>query len=215
MQNVFDLIHSPSILSAIVIRHAQRYEICGAEDYWTCGLTEAGTEAANEFGRHLNGSFDSYRIFYSPVKRCQQTAESIASQLDGKVMSLAPEKMLGVSYIRVDIPKGFTEADNYPDFIRDWFDGRVPADIFKPLAETRDEHIAYMRSRLSEIERPHHLDIHVTHDWNINVLREGIFGLRHEDIGWPDFLSGLGFAREPGEIFALLFDGTAIRRQAV
>lgn len=197
MPNILELMKSHTIPSAIVIRHAQRHEICGAEGYWTCGLTEAGIEAAAEFGRHLAGSFDSYRIFYSPVKRCQQTAEAIASQLDGKVLSVAPDRLLGVSYIRVDIPRGFTEADSYPDFIRDWFDGRVPQEIFKPLAETRDEHIAYLRAKLGECSVPGNLDIHITHDWNINVLREGIFGLRHEDIGWPDFLEGLVFSINP------------------
>lgn len=215
MQNILEFMKSHTLPSAIVIRHAQRHEICGAEGYWTCGLTAAGIEAAESFGTSLDGLFRSYRIFYSPVKRCQQTAESIASRLDGKVLSVMPEKMLGVSYIRVDIPKGFTEADNYPDFIRDWFDGRVPQDIFKPLGETRDEHLAYLRAKLGECSASGRLDIHVTHDWNINVLREGIFGLRHEDIGWPGFLEGLGFTLTECRMEACFEDGKIIRRRVI
>jgi hypothetical protein len=37
------------------------------------------------------------------------------------------------------------------------------------------------------------LDLHVSHDWNIIVLRELVCGVRHEDAGWLDFLDGVVF----------------------
>ncbi len=213
MQNVLDLLNGQSNLSAIVIRHAQRHEIVGAEGYWTCGLTAAGAEQAHEFGRSLAGRFSGYRIFHSPVKRCEQTALAIAHELG--VKHVQPEKILGVSYIRVSVEEGFAEADRWGDnFLRKWFDGRVPAEIFMPLPEARDIQIAYLRSKLDEAPCGT-LDIHITHDWNINVLREGIFGLRHEDLGWPDFLSGLALSRESGLTTATLADGKSIRKKII
>ena len=213
MSNVLDLLNGQSNLSAIVIRHAQRHEIVGAEGYWTTGLTAAGLEQAHEFGRALAGRFSGYRVFHSPVKRCEQTAKAIAQELG--VEQVRPENTLGVSYIRVSVEEGFAEADRHGDnFIRAWFSGRVPPEIFMPLPEARDIQIAYLRSKLDEAPRKT-LDIHITHDWNINVLREGIFGLRHEDVGWPDFLSGLALSRDSGLTTAALADGKSIRKKII
>jgi len=206
MPNVLDLIDGLPGSGALVIRHAQRQEMRGAEGYRTCGLTARGKEQASEFGRALAGRFPGYRIFHSPVKRCEQTALAISRELG--VRRVQPEKMLGVSYIRVSVEEGFTEADRHGDnFLREWFGGRVPPEIFMPLAEARDQQVSYLRSKLAN-SGGKTLDIHVTHDWNINILREGIFGLRHEDIGWPDYLSGLAFHSRPEGLIAVLEDGS-------
>ncbi|MFO7619358.1 MAG: phosphoglycerate mutase family protein [Thermoplasmata archaeon] len=193
MQNILDLINGQSIRSAIVIRHAQRCELTGPQSYWTCGLTARGQEQAHEFGRKVAGNFPGYRIFHSPVKRCEQTALALSQELGG--VPISPEKGLGLSYLRVPVNEGFAEADSHDDFIRAWFSGLVPPEIFMPLDEARDVQLGYLRSKLAEAPG-NTLDIHVTHDWNINVLREGIFGIRHEDAGWPNFLSGLLFSED-------------------
>ena len=124
----------------------------------------------------------------------------MASLVDSgkEVISINSELLLGVSYIQIDIIDGFAESDKYaPNFIRAWFDGNVDSKIFMPLHDTKRQHLDYFKEKFSTANDRRHLDIHVTHDWNINVLREGIFGLRHEDAGWPDFLSGLGFSSLP------------------
>ncbi len=201
MSNVLNFIEKLPSQSAIVIRHAQRFEICQPDDYWNCGLTDIGMKQASDFGHEIAEHFDSYRLFFSPVKRCQQTAENIMASLvaTGKnVISINSELLLGVSYIQIDIIDGFAEADKFGNkFIRAWFDGKVDSKIFMPLQDTKKEHLAYLREKFSTANEGKHLDIHVTHDWNINVLREGIFKLKHEDAGWPDFLSGLGFSGTP------------------
>ncbi len=201
MSNVPNLIEKLSGQSAIVIRHAERFEICSAEEYWTCGLTNDGMHQARDFGLTIAEYFDSYRLFYSPVQRCQETAENIMASLEksGKIIiSIGPEKLLGVSYIQTDIIDGFHEADKFGnDFIRAWFHGKVDPKIFLPLHDTKMEHLTYLQEKFSTANGGKHLDIHITHDWNVNVLREGIFGLKHEDAGWPDFLSGLGFSGTP------------------
>ena len=203
--NILSVMEEMPGQSAIVIRHAERYEICSAEEYWTCGLTDAGIRQAINFGREIAEYHESYRLFYSPVKRCQETAENIMASLEksGKTIQLIePEKILGVSYIQIDIIDGFHEADKFGnDFIRAWFDGLVDSSFFMPLHETKHEHVNYLHEKFSTMQGKRHMDIHVTHDWNINVLREGIFGLRHEEAGWPGFLSGLGFSAKPFRAF--------------
>ncbi len=206
MRNLLDSITDHSVQAAIVIRHAQRQYISGAEGYWTSGLTPAGKDQARDFGLSLAGRFPAYRLFHSPVKRCEQTALAVSEELG--VDRVHPEKALGLSYLKVSVVEGFAEADKWGDnFLRQWFDGLVPQDIFMPLPEARDAQLAYLRQKLAEA-RPGTLDIHVTHDWNINILREGIFGLRHEDVGWPDYLSGLAFCSRPEGIVAVLEDGS-------
>jgi hypothetical protein len=209
MPNLLGLIDSLPGSGAIVIRHAQRHEICGAEGYWTCGLTDIGIEQARRFGQSLAGKFGSYRIFHSPVKRCEQTALAVSEELG--VERVHPEKALGVSYIRVSVEEGFAEADRHGNnFIRSWFDGQVPSRVFMPLPEAKEMQVAYLRTKLAEAP-PGTLDIHVTHDWNINVLREGIFGLRHEDVGWPEFLSGLVFSKSSDGLWAMINEDGKLR----
>ncbi len=216
MSDVLEIIDSLPGHSAIVIRHAQRHDLCGPQSYWTCGLTARGQEQAREFGRKLAGRFPSFRIFHSPVKRCEQTALAVSEELG--LDRVQPEKALGLSYLRVSVDEGFLEADRHSDFIRAWFGGKVPPGIFMPLAEARDLQIAYLRTKIAETRGRagngsradnggRTLDIHITHDWNINVLREGIFGIRHEDAGWPGFLSGLAFHDGPEGMTAVLGDG--------
>jgi len=43
--------------------------------------------------------------------------------------------------------------------------------------------------------------VNITHDWNIMVLLEYYFSLRHEDIGYPDFLSGIAVYRENNKLY--------------
>ena len=215
MSNILNILDKLPTSSAIVIRHAERYDICKPDDYWECGLTDTGIKQAIDFGMAIAEHFDSYRLFFSPVKRCQQTAENIMASLvaSGKeVISINSELLLGVSYIQIDIIDGFAEADKFGNnFIRAWFDGEVDSSIFMPLHDTKKQHLAYFREKFSTSSGVRHLDIHVTHDWNINVLREGIFGLKHEDAGWPDFLTGLGFSGEP--FSALLSDENTIHKK--
>ncbi len=205
--------------AAMIVRHAERFPICGGDAYWTTGLTDAGLAQARAFGDSLAPLIESCRLFYSPVKRCQQTAEGISAALaesGRKVISVLPEPQLGVFYIRTGVLEGFKEADRHGDnFIRAWFDGKVPSEIFLPLAESMDMQLRYLHSTLAYSPSMGHLDIHITHDWNINVLREGIFRIRHEDSGWPGFLSGMVFSRNENGLTAYVHDGGRMLTAAI
>lgn len=198
MSNVLDLINNIPGQSAVVIRHAERPPILANNGHLMTGLTDKGLDDAFNFGSELSKFADNFRLFYSPPKRCCQTAEKIheAFLKAGKKSALCgPEDQIGVSYMLVDIDSAFAESMAHgKDFIRTWFDGRLRPGVYKSLDETLEEHLDYLRHSLNSTPG---MDIHVTHDWNINVLREGIFGLRHEDVGWPGFLSGLVFSKTP------------------
>jgi hypothetical protein len=54
------------------------------------------------------------------------------------------------------------------------------------------------------------LDLHVSHDWNIIVLRELLLGVRHEEAGWLTFLDGVAFAGETKQLRAFYRDRDAV-----
>jgi len=191
--------------AAIVMRHAERPAILANNGHYTTGLTEKGLEDAFIFGSGLSEYSESFKLYYSPVKRCLQTAEKIQEALlkAGKNAKLCgPEEKIGVSYMLVDIDSAFSEAMVHGDeFIRTWFDGGLRPGVYKPLDDTLAEHLDYLKNCLDSTPE---MSIHVTHDWNLNVLREGIFHLRHEDVGWPGFLSGLVFSKDNDIIHAMI-----------
>jgi hypothetical protein len=215
MSNILDIINNLPGQSAIVIRHAERFAIKGIDAHFSTGLTEKGLADAYDFGASLP-HFENYRLFHSQAKRCRQTAERICEALElagRKAAIVGQEEVIGVSYMLTDIHTAFNESERHGNqFIRAWFDGRLEPGIYKPLDETLEQHLGYLRTSL---QASRGLDIHVTHDWNINVLREGIFGLRHEDIGWPEYLSGVIFSLGPDGLMAALDDGASIRKKNV
>jgi hypothetical protein len=215
MSNVLDIINNLPGQSAIVIRHAERFAIKGNDAHFTTGLTDKGLEDAFDFGASLP-HFDRYRLFHSQAKRCRQTAERICEALEvaGKNAAIVgQEEVIGVSYMLTDIHTAFDESERHGnEFIRAWFDGRLEPGIYKPLDETLEQHLGYLRASLLASRG---LDIHVSHDWNINVLREGIFSLRHEDIGWPSYLSGVAFSLGPEGFTALVDDGISFRKKII
>ncbi len=200
MKSLLESITEHSFQSAIVIRHAERFAIKGNDAHYTTGLTDKGLLDASDFGNALPRHFGGYRLFHSEAKRCRQTAEQICRSLKsaGKDATIAgPSDVIGISYMLADINTAFNESERHGNkFIRTWFDGHLEPGIYMALDETLAQHLDYLRSTLASSPG---LDIHVTHDWNINVLREGIFGMKHEEAGWPGYLSGLAFAREPFE----------------
>lgn len=211
MSNVLDIINNLPSQSAIVIRHAERFAIKGNDAHFTTGLTEKGLADAFDFGTRLP-KFENYRLFYSQAKRCRQTAERIceALELAGRKATIkGQEDVIGVSYMLVDLDSAFNESERHGNkFIRTWFDGRLSAGIYKTLDESLAQHLDYLRFNLKSSQG---LDIHVTHDWNINVLREGIFKMRHEDIGWPGYLSGVAFSKSSDGLRAMVNEAGELR----
>jgi len=75
-----------------------------------------------------------------------------------------------------------------------WCGGELPAHVIDPSDRCAAEILAHIRQRLAEVAAtPRALDLHVSHDINIMAVREHVIGLRHEDVGWLNFLDGVAF----------------------
>lgn len=181
---------------AAVMRHAARHPIADPQRPELAELTADGCAAAEAFGAQL-GSFSRVRLFHSPVKRCQQTAECIARGVGrtgtGAIVELVgPHPALGIDYIRDLTEAGRLTVQHGDHFVRLWFEGRVPPTVVDPVPALAALKLDFVRAQLAAAT-PGTLDLHVSHDWNIIVLREHLVGVRHEDAGWLTFLDGVTF----------------------
>lgn len=179
---------------AAVMRHAARHPIADPQRPEIAELTADGCAAAEAFGVQL-GNFSRVRLFHSPVKRCQQTAECIArgvERVGGRVELLGPQAALGIDYIRDLAEAGRLTVQHGEHFVRLWFQGAVPAAVIDPAPALAAMKLDFVRTQLAAAT-PGMLDLHVSHDWNIIILREHLVGVRHEDAGWLTFLDGVAF----------------------
>ncbi len=197
-----------------MLRHTARFPITNPSKPTLAEITPAGAMAAEGFGGRIQG-FAGVRIFHSPVKRCAQTAEHIArgARSAGLTAELVgPHPALGVDYIRDLVEVGRLNALHGESFVRLWFSGRISENLILPATRIAATTMAFLIERLEEpCVRGRRLDLHITHDWNVIILRELMLGVRHEEAGWLDFLDGLAFARGSDGLRAVYRDGTFTR----
>jgi len=183
--------------AVLVLRHAEREPIPDPLRPELAELTPAGMRAARELGARLGG-FTHLRLFHSPVKRCRQTAECIIEGLSGlgpRVEGPSPVESLGLGYIRGPHEVAVLTREHGDHFIRLWFEGKVDTRFMQDPRELARQMRGHMDECLGQqVAHGRRLDIHVTHDWNLLVLREWNLGLRHEEEGWIEFLDGLAYA---------------------
>ncbi|KQM11210.1 hypothetical protein AOA80_10080 [Methanomassiliicoccales archaeon RumEn M1] len=186
---------------AIIVRHAARHPIVDIRRSLEVGLTDEGMNDARRFGSTV-GAFSCVRLFHSPALRCQQTAEHMMRGLEGNGASVSitgPERNLCAPYMK-DESCLARAAQVGKGFIREWFEGQLDEEWILDTAAAADMVMAPIVERLQEPGGEGRLDIHVSHDWEISLLREELFGLRHEDVGWPPFLDGILFRADGGKI---------------
>lgn len=200
--------------SAIFLRHAKRFPILDAADPTLAEITPDGAIAAEAFGARMSG-FEHVRLFHSPIKRCRQTAESIARGLGSTgcaVEIVGAEPTLGVDYILDLKEAGRLTVLHGDHFVRLWFTGQIAPNIIRAAAHIAAEKLLYLTRRMDEPStRGRRLDVHVSHDWNVIILRELMLSIRHEDAGWLTFLDGLAFSSRPTGLHAFYRDRSLMK----
>jgi len=187
---------------ALMIRHAERDPIEQMADALAPRLTLKGRTDSVRMGRSL-APHAPFAIFHSPVPRCRETAECVSegiaqcnadSTIKGELLGLGGPYITG----NWDGIVASIEKLGHSRFIRKWFDNQLPSGLIMPLPEAARIQAGILAGHLRASAMS---SIHVTHDWNIMIVREYYFQLRHEDIGDPDFLDGmLGFIQN-GALF--------------
>jgi len=188
--------------TVLLLRHAQRAEITDPRTGNNMPLTAAGEAAALRLGRsiagHLRGE-DPVVLAHSPVLRCAQTVSALRAGLVPELTAarvIGARDHLGGPYLR-DPPRALEAAWRLGSgFLRQWFDGAFPSSLLQPLAEAARDQVRWAVDALDQDDSPR-LAILVSHDWNLMLVREHFFGVRHEDAGWIDFLDGVAVCRAP------------------
>ena len=178
---------------SILIRHAERYSVAHVKDPMEVLLTEKGKTDSFNLGQEVVG-LGPLGVYYSPAGRCRETAQGIASGISDKNGICELVNPLPQLDIRGHIIKGNWDdvvkiINKYSShFLRMWFDGRLDAKRFMPL----DQASFYVLNILVKQLKENHLPIiNITHDWNIMIIREYFFGLKHEKVGLLDYLDGI------------------------
>jgi len=187
---------------SMIIRHAERNEVGSIAHSLEVGLTEKGKQDAIRFGGSIGGD-RPVRLFHSPAVRCRETAMGIAEGLRSnghEVLSVQEVPSLCAPYLKDTCV--LRDADRLGhDFMRAWFEGRFDRRWLLPTPEAADMVLSSILSALSTGPEEC-LDIHVSHDWEVVLLREELLGVRYEDAGWVDYLSGLVFKESDGRFVA-------------
>lgn len=198
----------------LLVRHAERGPIDDALGGWHVPITPSGRESAEALGAEL-ATIASWHMGHSPIPRCGQTVEAIATGIraaGAEAEIVGPIDALAGPYLRRP-----TEALSLSDelgnsFVREWYDGRLPGDIIAGRADTARFQLEAM---LAHTNGSHGTaGLYVSHDWNVMAVREEIFGLRHEEVGWLCFLDGIAVVPHGDELVLVYGDEIRRRRRA-
>lgn len=188
--------------TAFLVRHAERDAVKSLATHEQVRLTERGHRQAHDAGRQLAALSSSLRLHHSPVERCAETARGIAAgaieagalaEVQGAV------ETLGNPFIK-DRKRAWELVHQVgPRFMREWFDGKLPADVFEPRAPAAHAQLSVVDGALAEQDDPGITHVLVSHDWNLALVREELLGITPER-AWPDFLDGVVVSLEGDEL---------------
>ena len=182
--------------AAALIRHSAREFEPGRHDLMN-PLTDEGRSLARDFGAALPKRL-LVRGYTSPAERCVETVQLILdghSKAGGRVTRHRPVEALGVFYVldQMKMYRVMTSSDGLVPFLRRWCDGSVAGDVMMPANLAAKIVARVVAGKLeAPLERPQ-LDVCVSHDMSLYLVRDRLLGLGVTDSGAVDFLDGVVF----------------------
>lgn len=183
--------------ASLFIRHGERYELNFKSDSLLVPLTPKGRLDSFRFGETFPAVLP-VRIYHSPVSRCRETAEEIFNGIrnrGGQASLEGPVPELGGAAVKGNREELLREMERLGDsFVREWMEERIRPGLMISFHE-----LALRMLRISgrQLSGEKAVFINVTHDRNIMAFLEHFLGLRHEDTGVPEFLTGTAVLKIP------------------
>ncbi len=179
--------------AAVLLRHSARTFKDGLHDLDN-QLTDEGRALCRRLGRRLPKDL-TLRAYASPAHRCLETAQLILEAHEaegGAITRHRPMEALGVFYAldQMKMWKGMEAAGGMANYLQSWVAGAVPADAMMPAQWAARLVLGCMAEKLAApVARPQ-LDLHVSHDFTLHLLRSALLG---EPADGPpvEFLDGL------------------------
>lgn len=202
--------------AAVLLRHSARTFKDGLHDLDN-QLTDEGRSLCRRLGRRLPKDL-TLRAYASPAHRCLETAQLILEAHEaegGAITRHRPVEALGVFYAldQMKMWKGMEAAGGMANYLQSWLAGAVPADAMMPAHWAARLVLGCMAEKLATpVARPQ-LDLHVSHDVTLHLLRSALLG---EPADGPpaEFLDGLLVWRAEGALWLKSQHGPAQRVSA-
>ena len=197
---------------AALIRHSAREFEPGRHDLLN-PLTNEGRVVAENFGKALPKDL-LVRGYASPAERCVETVQLILKghgAAGGRVTRHRPIEALGVFYVldQMRMFRAMTAATGQVAFLAQWFAGAVPGDVMMPADLAARLVGRVVASKLeAPLERPQ-LDVCVSHDMSLYLVRDRLLGLGVETSGAVDFLDGVVFYQREQQLWMRGLHGDA------
>jgi len=188
----------------LVLRHSHRNPQTALEGAQKTRLTPQGHAIAKKFGESLPHN-RTIKLFHSIIWRCEETANDINEgfkKVGGTSEVMGPLEAL--AYIGISDKQFYFELFNNTPILEAfyrWVVGFYNPNDWTPFNQYCQS-MAHVILNQAKNSPDKGLDIFVTHDFNIMVLRFGWFALPLKQ-KWVDFLGGFAFTVEEDHILLL------------
>ena len=186
--------------AAVLLRHSAREYNRDIHDLLN-PLTNEGRELCERFGVGLDKSL-TLRGYASPAERCAETAELIMDAhraQGGAATRCRPVEGLGVFYAldQMKMWQAMQQAGGMVGYLRAWFEGAAPADAMVPADLAARLVLRVMTGKLEKPVAKPQLDILITHDITLHLVRNRLLG---ESVEGPEveYLDALVAFRRDG-----------------
>jgi broad specificity phosphatase PhoE len=189
---------------AVIMRHSERhYDLDNPAGEPFMNLTEKGKDLSLNFGEQLPPGM-AVRAFSSFIGRCIETAYLIDkgyTSKGGKTNSNSVEFFLSPFYAKnpAEILKTFLKSGSL-SFVRSWLDGEFSSKVIDDPKDSAQKIVGFAKEHLAQ-SLENHINISITHDWNLYLVKEIFLGLKHEDAGAVEYLEGVVLYAHNNDLF--------------
>jgi len=183
---------------AIVMRHAERFDIKRGEVGLDVSLTEDGEKSAFKLGSdHLKGKISN--VYSSYIQRCIDTGENILKGAENTNIKIEPMAILAGDEIFInDFQKmaEFYMTNGMLTLLDLAYDRKEIVGLNNVEASV----YSFINVILEKIENQNGISLFITHDMFISLIAGEIF--RHKTTGenWPDFMEPIFIWKDGSDI---------------
>ncbi|MEM7019654.1 MAG: histidine phosphatase family protein [Pseudomonadota bacterium] len=179
--------------AALLMRHSAREFNREIHDLLN-PLTDPGRDYCRRFGQALPKSLH-VRGYHSPPERCAETVELVVDThitQGGSGSRTRAVESLGVFYglDQIKMWQAMQNAGGLPQFIREWGNGNIASDAMIPADLSAKLIIKSTFDRLNTAKHKPQLDICVSHDSTLMLIKDQLLGQKAEEFG-VEFLDGV------------------------
>lgn len=189
--------------AVVLMRHSAREFEPGRHDLEN-PLTDEGRDLARRLGERLNKRL-LLRGYSSPAERCVETAELVLAghrEAGGQCTRHRPIEALGVFYVldQMKMYRAMMDADGQLPFLERWYRGEIGADVLMPADLAARLAVRVAAEKLNQpLGRGPQLDVCVSHDMTLYLVRDRLLGERSDERGEVRFLDGLVLYSRDGD----------------